>query len=115
MADSGVLAKDLSYTDKYFELEATEEDSVSLVIEALLAQLPERQRTVIEMCIFSQITYTEASRQLKCSDQTVRREVLRALAFLRASLEGTPWLGVIMNSKLIEAPALNGAELPEIK
>ena len=114
MADSGVLAKDLSYTDTYFTNDTPEENSEVKVIETLLAELPERQRVAIEMCIFSQITYTEAARLNNCSDQTMRRETLRALAFLKSRLEGTPWLVSIMNYKYVEPTTLSSEELPEL-
>ena len=117
-ADSGILATPLShqdiYFDKYFDDGAPEDDSLIKVVEGLLAELPERQRKVIEMCVLARMTYTEAGKRLKCSDQTARRETLRALAFLRSRFEASPWLSVIIDRKLIDLESPTGKELPKL-
>jgi DNA-directed RNA polymerase specialized sigma24 family protein len=114
-ADSGELAGDLSYEDDYFLEERSNEDSAALVLDSLLAELPERQRAAIEMCVLGQISYAAAGRLMGCSDQTMRRETLRALAFFRARLESTPWLTTLLDRTYLPVGPLAGQDLPEIQ
>lgn len=113
-ADSGVLANDLSYKDNYFTNDEINEDSAALVLDTLLAELPDRQRAAIEMCVLGQITYAEASRMMGCSDQTMRRETMRALVKLKDRLEDTPWLAAILDRNFLPAPNSKGTGLPEV-
>jgi DNA-directed RNA polymerase specialized sigma24 family protein len=114
-SDSGVLAGDLSYEDTYFKIESEADDSSALVLDTLLQDLPERQRAAIEMCILGQISYAQAGRMMGCSDQTMRRETLRALAVLKQRLEDVPWLAAILDRSYLPADPAAGQELPEIK
>ena len=114
-ADSGQLAGDLSYQDEYFAIEGTGEDSAALVLEGLLVDLPDRQRAAIEMCVLGQISYAEAGRMMGCSDQTMRRETLRALEFLRTKLDGSPWLAAILDRSYLPSASLGSDHLPEIQ
>ena len=111
-ADSGELAGTLSYHDQYFQEERSNEDSATLVLDTLLAELPERQRAAIEMCVLGQISYAAAGRLLGCSDQTMRRETMRALDKFRARLEETPWLAAILDRTYLPVEPLNGDDLP---
>ena len=113
-ADSGEMAGNLSYEDDYFLEERSNEDSAALVLDSLLAELPERQRAAIEMCVLGQISYAAAGRLMGCSDQTMRRETLRALAFFRARLESTPWLTTLLDRTYLPVGPLAGQDLPEI-
>lgn len=113
-ADSGVLAGDLSYEDVYFGNDEIGEDSAALVLDTLLVDLPERQRAAIEMCVLAQMSYAEAARMMGCSDQTMRRETLRAIEFLRTKLDATPWLAAILDRSYLPAPASGGLDLPEL-
>jgi hypothetical protein len=47
-ADSGVLAGDLSYDDKYFTNEP-DEDSAALVLETIIKELPDRHSCYITL------------------------------------------------------------------
>ena len=114
-ADSGEMAGNLSYEDDYFLEERSNEDSAALVLDSLLAELPERQRAAIEMCVLGQISYAAAGRLMGCSDQTMRRETLRALAFFRARLENTPWLMTLLDRTYLPVGPLAGQDLPEIR
>jgi len=114
-ADSGEMAGNLSYEDDYFLEERSNEDSAALVLDSLLAELPERQRAAIEMCVLGQISYAAAGRLMGCSDQTMRRETLRALAFFRARLENTPWLTTLLDRTYLPVGPLAGQDLPEIR
>jgi len=114
-ADSGEMAGNLSYEDDYFLEERSNEDSAALVLDSLLAELPERQRAAIEMCVLGQISYAAAGRLMGCSDQTMRRETLRALAFFRARLESTPWLTTLLDRTYLPVGPLAGQDLPEIR
>ena len=112
-SDSGVLAGDLSYTDEYFVNEPSE-DASSLVLDTLLQELPDRQRSAIELCIIGQVSYAEAGRMMGCSDQTMRRETMRAIKVLRERLEGTPWLAAILDRSYLPTDGTSGIELPEV-
>lgn len=114
-SDSGVLAGDLSYEDEYFKTETDADDSAALVLDTLLQDLPERQRAAIEMCVLGQISYAEAGRMMGCSDQTMRRETLRALAQLRTRLGDVPWLGAILDRSYLTTDPATGQDLPEIR
>ena len=113
-ADSGQLAGDLSYEDKYFENSKDSEDSAALVLEGLLVELPDRQRAAIEMCVLGQISYAEAGRIMGCSDQTMRRETLRALGFLHGKLGTSPWLAAILDRSYLPSASLGSDQLPEV-
>jgi RNA polymerase sigma factor (sigma-70 family) len=113
-ADSGILAGDLSYEDNYFTNDEINEDSAALVLDTLLSELPDRQRAAIEMCVLGQISYAEAARMMGCSDQTMRRETLRALSKLKDRLEVTPWLAAILDRNFLPAPNSKGTGLPEV-
>jgi DNA-directed RNA polymerase specialized sigma24 family protein len=113
-ADSGVLAADLSYQDIYFQAQANDEDSATLVLESLIQELPDRQRSAIEMCVLARISYAEAGRMMKCSDQTMRRETLRAIAKIKKRIEATPWLVAILDRSFLDIETSKGQELPEI-
>jgi hypothetical protein len=89
-ADSGVLAPHLSTEDTYFATDEGE-DTFALIIERILADLPERQRACVEMCAMKGMEYAEVGRLLKCADQTARRETLRGLDKIRKALAETPW------------------------
>ena len=113
-ADSGILASPLSYYDKYFDVEL-DDDSSALVLDQLLEGLPERQRAAIEMCVIGQISYAQAGRDLGCSDQTMRRETMRALELLRERLGQTPWLAAMLDRSYLPSDNSAGTELPEVK
>lgn len=113
-ADSGVLSPALSYEDVYFENQP-EEDSAALVLDNLLAALPERQRAAIDMCVIGQISYAQAGRMMGCSDQTMRRETIRAIKALRSQIENVPWLAAILDRSYLPVDGLGGTELPEMK
>lgn len=114
-SDSGTLAGDLSYEDTYFKTETDADDSAALVLDTLLQDLPERQRAAIEMCVLGQISYAEAGRMMGCSDQTMRRETLRALDHLRTRLGDVPWLRAILDRSYLTADPATGQDLPEIQ
>jgi DNA-directed RNA polymerase specialized sigma24 family protein len=113
-SDSGVLANDLSYTDNYFNLDPNDEDSAALVLESLIQELPDRQRAAVEMCILARISYAEAGRMMKCSDQTMRRETMRAIAKIKKRIEATQWLVAILDRSFLQVETSKGEELPEI-
>ena len=106
--------RDRSYTDVYFE-NKPEEDSAALVLDNLLAALPERQRAAIDMCVIGQISYAQAGRMMGCSDQTMRRETMRAIKALRSQLEDVPWLAAILDRSYLPVEGLGGVNLPEVK
>lgn len=54
---------------------------------ALCATLPRRQRTAVVLRFYEGLTYAEIARILECGEATVRSQVHRALAALRARLE----------------------------
>lgn len=89
--DSGVLAQDTAVYDEYFVEDPASEDSIVKVLDKLLAELPERQRICVTMCVMSRMTYAEVGRELGCADQTARRETLRGIAKIKTALENTPW------------------------
>ena len=53
----------------------------------LLEELPSEQREAIEARILDEREYADIARQLRCSEQVVRKRVSRGLANLRARLE----------------------------
>jgi RNA polymerase sigma-70 factor (sigma-E family) len=53
----------------------------------LCATLPRRQRAAVVLRFYEGLTYAEIGRILDCSEATVRSQVHRALAALRARLE----------------------------
>ena len=113
-ADSGVLAQDLSYDDIYFKIDSSDEDSAALVLDTIIKELPERQRAALEMCVLARITYAEAGRMMKCSDQTMRRETIRATEKLKKRIEDTPWLVAILDRSFLNIESSQGQELPEM-
>ncbi len=57
---------------------------------ALLADLPEEQRTALEERVVNERGYGDIAREMGCSEAVVRQRVSRGLAKLRGSIEGTP-------------------------
>jgi RNA polymerase sigma factor (sigma-70 family) len=61
-----------------------ERDAVAIA----LARLPVRQRTVLVLRYFEDLTYEECARVMRCRVGTVKSTTARALVALRAVLEG---------------------------
>jgi RNA polymerase sigma factor (sigma-70 family) len=57
---------------------------------AALADLPEDQRQAIHARIVEERDYADIARELRCSEQVVRKRVSRGLAVLRARVEEQP-------------------------
>jgi DNA-directed RNA polymerase specialized sigma24 family protein len=90
--DSGQLAPFFTVEDVYFEGDEFDgEDTLILYIGRLMDDLPERQRSCVQLCVMNGHSYLEASRMIGCSDQTVRRECLRALKTIRDAIIESPW------------------------
>lgn len=108
MVDFGEMSKYFVTYDEYFREEEDTEDTLSLYISRIMDELPERQRSCIEMCIFNNHSYLEASRVLGCSDQTARRETLRALAYLKEQILQSRW-AYSFDSRLPDEAGVSGS------
>ena len=94
MTDSGVLANDLSVTDEYFK--NTDSDTHPYdFLDNILDELTDIEKSCVEMCVMQNMTYTEASRILGCSDQTARRASIRGVNKIKDILKVSSWLPVI--------------------
>ena len=94
MADSGVLASDLSVTDEYFK-NADSDTHPYDFLDNILNELSDIEKSCVEMCVMQNMTYTEASRILGCSDQTARRASIRGVNKIKDILKVSSWLPVI--------------------
>jgi len=101
----------LSTTDEYFK-EEKPEDPLVLVVEALLASLPDDERAVVEMCIMSRMSMHEAARILgfinssgKEDHKMVHRRLQWALRKLSDTLESPSFAAAMAGHKLpVELP-----------
>lgn len=60
----------------------------TLAVWELCASLPRRQRAAVVLRFYEGLAYAEIGRILDCNEATVRSQVHRALATLRARLDG---------------------------
>jgi DNA-directed RNA polymerase specialized sigma24 family protein len=91
LVDSGKLSPFFTTEDEYFKEETDSEDTLYKVVYRILCELPDRQRSCVQMCLINGHSYLEASRMIGCSDQTVRRDVARAIEVMREQILATPW------------------------
>ena len=108
MVDFGEMSKYFVVQDEYFLEEDDSEDTIALYISRIMDELPERQRACIEMCIFNGHSYLEASRIIGCSDQTARRETLRALEYLKSQILESRWAHSF-DERFPDEPDVSGA------
>lgn len=94
MIDSGVLASSLSKEDEYFKSNDSSIHPYDF-LENILDELTEIEKASVEMCVMQNMTYTEASRILGCSDQTARRASIRGINKIKDILKVSSWLPVI--------------------
>lgn len=101
-----VVTKALTVTDEYFTSEK-EEDPLVLIVDALLSTLPDDERSVIEMCIMSNISMHEAARMMgyinssgKEDHKKVKRRIQWALRKLKETLESPSFANAIAGHKL---------------
>jgi DNA-directed RNA polymerase specialized sigma subunit len=100
------VLKAMSVTDEYFADEKPV-DPLVLIIESLLATLPEDEREVVEMCLFSRISQHEAARMLgyinangKEDHKMVARRLKWALRKLNDTLNSPSFALAIAGHKL---------------
>jgi DNA-directed RNA polymerase specialized sigma24 family protein len=91
MVDSGQLAPYFTVEDEYFANTDYADDTLIMYIGRLMDELPERQRSCIQLCVMNGHSYMEASKMIGCSDQTVRRECLRALSSIKDAILESRW------------------------
>ncbi len=65
-----------------------ERDEVRMLVQAAVESLPERRRTVFELCILQGLTYAEAADALDISRKTVENHMGYALKAVRERLAG---------------------------
>lgn len=100
------VTKAMSTEDEYF-VSDKEEDPLVLIVDALLATLPDDERSVIEMCIMSNISMHEAARMMgyinssgKEDHKKVKRRIIWALRKLKETLESQSFANAIAGHKL---------------
>ena len=100
------VTRALSITDDYFSSDK-EEDPLVLIVDALLSTLPDDERSVIEMCIMSNISMHEAARMMgyinkgnKEDHKKVKRRIQWALRKLKETLESPSFANAIAGHKL---------------
>lgn len=100
------VLKAMSTTDEYFSSEKPE-DPLVLIVDALLATLPEDERAVVEMCLMANISMHETARTLgyinssgKEDHKMVKRRLDWALRKLRDTLESPGFATAIAGHKL---------------
>lgn len=104
----------MSTTDEYF-VDEKAEDPLVLVVEALLATLPDDERAVVEMCLMARMSMHEAARVLgyvnasgKEDHKMVKRRLEWALKKLRQTLNSPSFSLAIAGHKLpVEQPQVN--------
>lgn len=103
---SDAILKAMSTHDEYFA-EDKPEDPLVLIVDALLATLPDDERSVIEMCIMSGISMHEAARTLgyvnkdgKEDHKMVKRRIVWALRKLEATLNSPGFATAIAGHKM---------------
>ena len=100
------ILKAMSTTDEYFA-DDKPVDPLVLVVEALLATLPEDERDVVEMCLMGGLSMHEAARSLgyinkndKEDHKMVKRRLTWALRKMRDTLESPSFASAIAGHKL---------------
>jgi hypothetical protein len=104
----------MSTVDEYFVNEK-QEDPLVLVVEALLATLPDDERAVVEMCLMARMSMHETARVLgyvnangKEDHKMVKRRLEWALKKLRQTLNSPSFSVAIAGHRLpIEQPQVN--------
>lgn len=104
----------MSTTDEYFVDERTP-DPLVLVVEALLATLPEDERNVVEMCLMARMSMHETARVLgyvnssgKEDHKMVKRRLEWALKKLRQTLNSPSFALAIAGHKMpVDQPNVN--------
>lgn len=91
LVDSGQLAPYFTVEDTYFADTDFNDDTLILYVKRIMDELPERQRSCVQLCVMNGHSYLEASRMMGCSDQTVRREVLRGLKTIKEAILDSAW------------------------
>lgn len=104
------ILKAMSTTDEYFADEKPV-DPLVLVVEALLATLPDDERDVVEMCLMGGLSMHEAARTLgyinkndKEDHKMVKRRLTWAIRKMKETLESPSFASAIAGHKL---PASN--------
>lgn len=103
---SEAILKAMSTTDEYF-VEDKPVDPLVLVVEALLATLPDDERDVVEMCLMGGLSMHEAARTLgyintngKEDHKMVKRRLTWAIRKMRDTLESPSFATAIAGHKL---------------
>ena len=105
------ILKAMSTTDEYFA-EEKPVDPLVLVVEALLATLPDDERDVVEMCLMGGLSMHEAARAMgfinkndKEDHKMVKRRLTWAIQKLRDTLDSPSFATAIAGHKLpVEMP-----------
>lgn len=104
------ILKAMSTTDEYF-VDEKPVDPLVLVVEALLATLPDDERDVVEMCLMAGLSMHEAARELgyinsngKEDHKMVKRRLTWAIRKMRDTLDSPSFASAIAGHKL---PASN--------
>lgn len=100
------ILKAMSTTDEYF-VDEKPVDPLVLVVEALLATLPEDERDVVEMCLMGGLSMHEAARTLgyinangKEDHKMVKRRLTWAIRKMRDTLDSPSFASAIAGHKL---------------
>lgn len=105
MLESGGLASINANDGESFNKE-TIDDVVRLVVEKFVDQLPEWQRSAVQMAVMSQYTYEETAnmisqlRGVPTDKKTVWRWARKGVQSIKEWLAESPWVGAITHNKI---------------
>lgn len=89
-----LMVVDSETAEKILEFKASDEDTdssdKSIVLAQAMAEIPERQRTAIQLVYFDGLTYEEAANELGSTKQYAHQLTLRGLESLRAVFGDVP-------------------------
>jgi DNA-directed RNA polymerase specialized sigma24 family protein len=102
--ESGDIGLSSSTTDIYFD-DAPPEEVLKIVVSTLVDNLPEWEKSSVEMTIMSKMTYEQAAKEIsirrgiKTDKKTVWKWSRKGMEMLRESLE-QPWVHNITGGRV---------------
>lgn len=103
--EDGAIGAQTATTDKYFSNNV--EPTLRIVMGHFVEQLPEPQRSAVEMCVMKNMSYREAAewfsieRNYETHKKTVWRWAQSGLKMLRAMLKEASW-GAAIEPRILE-------------
>jgi RNA polymerase sigma-70 factor (ECF subfamily) len=67
-------------------------EEINAKIETAMAQMPERMQMVFRLSREQHLSYREIAQRLEISEETVRKQIYKALKYLRAQLADMPFM-----------------------